>query len=160
MTAKRTVNASGLPPIAFAEEETDALLLGLTMVAAMEDEDLARPAQAAMARLAAALPAEPPYRPAAGDPPLVRSIRAAIAAEQGLRLRYTDGKGQATRRIVWPIVLLDDDMLAAWCEARQDFRHFRLDRMQAADATGTRYPARRRVLQAAWWNRQIEQGEW
>lgn len=152
--------AETLPPLAFAEAEIDALLLGLAMVAAMEDEDLAEPARAATARLAAALPAEPPYRPGAKDPPLVRTLRAAIAAEHSLRLRYTDGKGVPTERSVWPIALTGDDMLAAWCEARQDFRHFRLDRMQAAEATGARYPTRRRVLQAAWWNQQIGQGRW
>ena len=41
-------------------------------------------------------------------------------------------------------------MLAAWCELRQDFRHFRADRIVAAEFLDTRYPARPAELRARW----------
>jgi predicted DNA-binding transcriptional regulator YafY len=159
--AAEAKDVSRLPPLVFAGAEVDALLLGLTMVAAIEDEALSAPAAAARERIAAALPPEPAYRPRCGDPPLLRVILGAIAAEQGLCLRYRDGKGAATEREVWPILLEDGgEMLAAWCTLRGDFRHFRLDRMDAVVETGTRYPARRRLLLAEWLHQQVETGDW
>lgn len=41
-------------------------------------------------------------------------------------------------------------MLAAWCELRQDFRHFRLDRIAEATKLAERIPRHRRVLLAEW----------
>ena len=41
-------------------------------------------------------------------------------------------------------------MIAAWCELRADFRHFRTDRIAALRLTGRRYPQRRRVLMRQW----------
>jgi predicted DNA-binding transcriptional regulator YafY len=41
-------------------------------------------------------------------------------------------------------------VLAAWCELRQDFRHFRTDRIVALRLTDTRYPRRRRALMQEW----------
>ena len=160
--------------IAFTLEELDLLLLGLAMVeheAEMEpdveeyedeDED-ARDDPAviasARARIAAALPPEPDYRPHKDDTPAQRTILGAIAAEQRLGLAYVDRGGTATERVVWPIAL-EGDMLAAWCETRRDYRHFRLDRMRRIKAMGTPMPQRRRVLLAGWLQHRREQGEW
>ena len=72
-------------------------------------------------------------------------------------LDYADVKGQHTRRTVWPIALAFFErsrVLAAWCELRQDFRHFRIDRIIALHETGKRYPQRRRALMKQW--REIE----
>jgi predicted DNA-binding transcriptional regulator YafY len=41
-------------------------------------------------------------------------------------------------------------VLAAWCELRQDFRHFRTDRIVRLRATEKRYPRRRRALMQEW----------
>jgi predicted DNA-binding transcriptional regulator YafY len=41
-------------------------------------------------------------------------------------------------------------LLAAWCELREDFRHFRADRITALTETGQRYPHRRQMLQKQW----------
>ncbi|MBP0656706.1 WYL domain-containing protein, partial [Mycobacterium tuberculosis] len=61
---------------------------------------------------------------------------------------------------VWPFALgfLDKvRMLVAWCELRQDFRHFRTDRIIAATVTDDRYPRRRQVLLKDW--RETEGGQ-
>ena len=84
-------------------------------------------------------------------------IRAAIRSEQLVVLDYADVKGEHTRRTVWPIALAffeSSRVLAAWCELRQDFRHFRIDRIIALHKTGQLYPQRRRVLMIQW--REIE----
>jgi predicted DNA-binding transcriptional regulator YafY len=70
-----------------------------------------------------------------------------------LTLDYTGPNGKQTRRTVWPIALGFFDrvrMLAAWCELRQDFRHFRTDRITSLRETSQRYPRRRRALMKEW----------
>jgi predicted DNA-binding transcriptional regulator YafY len=152
-----------LPPLMFGEDEVDALILGLRLVAERGDPALERAADDALAKIIAVLPEElenlaatsgmlagPGTAPAR---PHLAVIRQAMRAEQSLRLRYTDKKGAATERTVWPVALgffEAAEMLAAWCETRRDFRHFRLDRIASAEATGKRYPKRRRLLLAEW----------
>ncbi|MCV3768934.1 WYL domain-containing protein [Rhizobium sp. TRM95796] len=41
-------------------------------------------------------------------------------------------------------------MLAAWCEQRSAFRHFRLDRFHACTVLEERYPGRRHVIVERW----------
>ena len=41
-------------------------------------------------------------------------------------------------------------VLSAWCELRQDFRHFRADRVRTMEDLGERYPQRRQVLIQRW----------
>ena len=86
-------------------------------------------------------------------PAFLAGIRQAHRAEHKVRLRYTDKKGAATDRVVWPVALGFFDaaeVLAAWCETRQGFRHFRLDRIAAVEPSDQRYPKRRRILLAEW----------
>ena len=152
-----------LPPLMFGEDEVDALILGLRLAAERGDSVLERAAGNALAKITAVLPAEmedvaatsgmivgPGTAPAT---PYLTIIRQAMRAEQSLRLRYTDKKGASTERTVWPVALgffEAVEMLAAWCETRRDFRHFRLDRIAAAENSGQRYPKRRRILLAEW----------
>ena len=152
-----------LPPLMFSEDELDALVLGLALVEQRGDADLGTAARDAMAKIAAVLPpalAEAPAssgllaRPgdAAGGPYL-RLIRQALRAEEKLHLAYTDKRAATTERIVWPVALgffETAEVLAAWCETRRDFRHFRLDRIARATRLSQRCPTPRRILLAQW----------
>ena len=152
-----------LPPLMFGEDEVDALILGLRLVAERGDPALERAAGDALAKITAVLPEEMEdvaatsgllAGPGAGaGSQHLTLVRQAMRAEERLRLRYTDKKGAATERTVWPVALgffEAAEVLAAWCETRQDFRHFRLDRIVAAERSGQRYPKRRRILLAEW----------
>ena len=91
--------------------------------------------------------------PSADASPHLAAIREAIRVEEKLHLRYTDKRDAATGRTVWPIALGFFDtaeVLAAWCEMRCGFRHFRLDRIASATPAGQRHPKRRRLLLAEW----------
>ena len=152
-----------LPPLMFGADEADAVILGLSFVARRGDADLAGAARDALAKIVAVLPAEREDAalasgliagPAgsAGAAHLA-TLRRAIRGERALALAYTDKKGTATRRTVWPVALgffEAAEVLAAWCETRRDFRHFRLDRIASVEDTGRRYPKHRRVLLAEW----------
>jgi predicted DNA-binding transcriptional regulator YafY len=154
-----------LPPLMFRLEEIEALVLGSRWVAERADERLRDAAESALARIAAVLP--PDLReeldasalligPSAGapfdviDPALLRK---AIRTERKLSLTYRDGAGAASGRVVWPFALAFFDqarVLIGWCELRQDFRHFRTDRIFEAEVLDARYPKRRQALLRQW----------
>jgi predicted DNA-binding transcriptional regulator YafY len=157
-----------LPPLMFTDDELEALVLGLRWVAQRTDASFEHAAMNALAKIAAVLPDDlrdsvegigliaVPSRDGAVRLDLA-PIRAAIRSEQLIVLDYADVNGQHTRRSVWPIALAFFErsrVLAAWCELRQDFRHFRIDRIIALHETGKRYPQRRRALMKQW--REIE----
>jgi predicted DNA-binding transcriptional regulator YafY len=70
-----------------------------------------------------------------------------------LRIGYRDDSGQETERVIWPFVIgfyEQHKTVGAWCELRQDFRHFRIDRIASLAATGERTPRRRHALLKEW----------
>lgn len=154
-----------LPPLMFSQEELEALVLGSRWVAARADSRLGEAARDALAKIAAVLPADlredlassgllvgPGAPVPAGDLQLPE-IRAALRKETKLELTYQDRHGQASVRTVWPIALGFFDqarILAAWCELRGTYRHFRTDRITALVVTAARYPRRRLALLREW----------
>ena len=82
-------------------------------------------------------------------------IRAAIRSERKLALRYVDAGGAQTQRVIWPMAISYFEaalILVAWCETRQAFRHFRVDRIETVEPRTERAPRRRRALLAEWKN--------
>ncbi len=154
-----------LPAMMFSAEELEAVALGARWVAAHGDPELAESARRAMERIGSALPdalrlqvetgglLAPEWRSTRAPEPWVSTLRHAIREEHAVRMRYADAEGRATERVVWPFAmafLADMRLLAAWCELRGDFRHFRADRVLALDDTGQRYPERRHRLLKRW----------
>ncbi|BBE72059.1 helix-turn-helix transcriptional regulator [Oharaeibacter diazotrophicus] len=154
-----------LPPLMFTDDEIEALVLGARMAARRGDDRLATAADDALAKIAAVLPADladrmegdgllvgfgRPERPDGVD---LSALRAAIRNETKIAFAYVNERGEASRRVVWPIALAFFDrvrVLTAWCELRSDFRHFRTDRISEPTVLGQRYPRRRRALLKEW----------
>ncbi len=70
-----------------------------------------------------------------------------------MRIHYVDHEGETSARTVWPFVLgffERSRVVAAWCEMRQGYRHFRTDRIVAVKLTSERYPRRRHALVKEW----------
>ena len=68
-----------------------------------------------------------------------------------------DLKEEKTTRIIWPFALAFFDrvrVIIAWCEQRQAFRHFRVDRLIDFTPTNVRYLKNRQALLKEW--RKIE----
>ena len=150
-----------LPPLSFSTLEADALLLGLRFVARRGDRELADAAAGALAKVVSSLDGTRAMAmrtnglavapSGSGDSERIGRVRRAIAGEHKLQITYRDGAGVETRRVVWPIALAffdDTEMLVAWCEQREAFRHFRLDRIQAMEERAEGLPAPRRILLA------------
>ncbi|UYV37715.1 YafY family transcriptional regulator [Rhodobacteraceae bacterium D3-12] len=130
-----------LPPLNFDLEETEALRVGLAMLARTGDSALQRAAARVCSKIDALHgPADwlfvAPWGAPMDDPARgcisISTYRAAIRDARKLRITYKDTDGAMTERTVRPVVLiyhLNCTMLAAWCELRASFRHFRTDRI-------------------------------
>jgi len=135
-----------LPPLMFDREEIQALVLGARIVRQFGDPALARASESILAKVASVLPKE--LEPILADTRLyVPSIlsggrsadglaiaREALVARRRLRFRYANERGDASERTVRPLGVFfwgRTWTLAAWCEMRTAFRHFRLDRISA-----------------------------
>ena len=152
-----------LPPLMFDEDEIEALVLGARWVERQPDPALADAARNALAKIAAAAPKN--LRDAMADTGLwappglaartinLQPIREAIRREHKLTIAYVDVGGKPTERTIWPIGLAfyeGRETIAAWCELRDGFRHFRTDRVGSLTAIAERYPRRRAVLVKEW----------
>jgi predicted DNA-binding transcriptional regulator YafY len=155
-----------LPPLMFSIDELEALILGAGWVGKQyDDARLSKAAGNALTKIAAVLPADLRQEidssylyvvQARGatysqiDPSLLRD---AIRKEHKLRIAYRDDSGQETERVIWPFVIgfyEQHKTVGAWCELREDFRHFRIDRISTLSATGERLPRRRHALLKEW----------
>lgn len=157
-----------LPPMMFTAEEIEAVALGLRWLSTNADASLVRAAQDAAAKIAAVLPkarrAEifdtglfaPRYDAKPEAPGIDEAlVRRAIRDERKITLRYADARGQHSQRTLWPFGLAyfrDARVIMAWCELRQDFRHFRTDRIASLDVLAQRMPQRRADLLKRWQN--------
>ncbi len=153
-----------LPPLMFSEEEIEALTLGARWVANRTDNELAKSAQSLLAKVSAVLPPDlapkmestglmipgPEVTTGAVD---LSIIRKAMRAEHILEIAYADKDGKASTRRIWPVTIGFFEkvrVVAAWCELRQDYRSFRIDRMLEARDTGKPFPRRRAIMQKEW----------
>jgi predicted DNA-binding transcriptional regulator YafY len=154
-----------LPPLMFSEDELEALVLGARWVARQSDSTLKGAASNALAKIAAASPKD--LRDAMANTGLwvapiahegdravdIKVVREAIRREHKLHIAYVAETGASTERTIWPIALAfyeRKQTVAAWCELRAAFRHFRTDRMTTITVTGERYPRRRVDLAKDW----------
>ena len=147
-----------LPPQSFTRMEIEALLLGLGEVRQSGDAELAQAAESVAAKVIARLPERQAreaahavlhvyrHRPREVRQAALSVLREAAWEERAVDIAYRDEAGQATRRRVWPLAVayLDETLImVAWCCLRQDFRRFRLDRIDAAEPTEESFRPRR-----------------
>ena len=143
-----------LPPLMFTVDEIEALVLGARMVEAWCGQEMAAAARDVLTKVEHALPTR--LRPRIERTALfvpdvgwtlpgadqMEALRTAMRARRVVWLRYSDGTGCETERLVWPLGLFfwgPKATLAAWCELRSDFRSFRLDRILALEVRETAF---------------------
>lgn len=154
-----------MPPLMLTPDEIEAAVLGAQWVAGRGDPTLARGARDLIAKIDAVVPDH--LRPLVLDSPLLavtspgaqqdavdmKRVRASIRTRGKLRILYGDERGQVTDRIIWPFAVAYFEtvrLIAAWCELRQDFRHFRTDRIRSADFLEEMFPQTAKKLRDAW----------
>ncbi len=153
-----------LPPLMFTPEEIEAITVGLSLISRTGDGSLQEAGDTVMAKIGAIRPAhEPPIDEthllvspwhaipeAAVD---LRVLRRAIREERRLRLVYRDGEDVITTRTVRPIAVIyyiEGILLATYCELRQDFRHFRHDRIRSCEPLDSTFAGESAALRKAW----------
>jgi len=144
-----------LPPLMFSKEEISALTLGARIVESWADQSLATAAQSALSKIESVLPDElkdtpektPLFAPMTQIRPDVASkmaqVRIATEERKKIVLDYSDAKQVITQRIIWPLGLFFWGAvwtIGAWCELRQAFRIFRLDRIRTLTVLDEFYP--------------------
>lgn len=141
-----------LPAMTFTFEQLDALAMGLSFVEAAGDTSLSQAAREVRAKLQASLP-DPDKRKLENAPlfasrrdgraaPFLKIVRRAIRESSVLSMQYSDGDGNLSERRVRPLAIwafTEGWLFAGWCELRNDFRAFRLDRMTALEETGDHF---------------------
>lgn len=149
-----------LPPLMFTRDEIVALVAGIRMIRSWGGIGMSRAAAEALVKIELVLPEaearrasnisvfSPPNDLADDVRERIDLIEAAIEARDILHLRYADGQGVHTDRRVHPLGLWFWGRvwtLVAWCELREDFRMFRVDRASVLAPIGERFaevPAR------------------
>ncbi len=143
-----------LKPLMFDVEELDTLSLGAQMIESWGDAAMARSARRAIDKITAVLPetlAAEANRSSAfacssrSKLPIeidLASLRRAVRSKHVVEIRYADKSGKASQRRIRPLCLVfiaPAWLLAAWCEARNDFREFRVDRITKMKITDEQF---------------------
>ncbi len=154
-----------MPPLMLTPDELEAAALGAEWVAQEADPSLARAARDLVSKLSSAIPKElrPIVLDASSKAIQTRAkvserfdsalLRHAIRERYRLQLIYTDRDGNRSDRIVWPLLIAFLDRtryLVAWCETKEDYRHFKTERVQELKVLAEKYPGRRTALLKGW----------
>ena len=145
-----------LPPLMFTKDEAQALVASVRIAQPRLDSALAAQAEAALSKIMAVLPAAaraaaeslavyaPPIGTDDGARQRLEVLRVAAENRTKVRMTYVDLKDVASERTVRPLGCFYWGLvwtLAAWCESRQAFRSFRVDRMTRLDVLDERFAA-------------------
>lgn len=143
-----------LPPLMFTKDEAQALVAAVRLAQGQLDSGLARQAENAMLKILGVLPSAERaaaeslalFAPLTGLSPEMRErlalLREATESRQVLQLDYLDLSDARSQRRVRPLACLFWGQvwtLAVWCELREDFRSFRVDRIQALQVLDERF---------------------
>jgi predicted DNA-binding transcriptional regulator YafY len=144
-----------LPPLMFTQDEAKALVAAVRIAQPRLDPALAAGAENALAKVIAVLPSGvraaaeslAVYAPDVGIDTATRQrlevLRGAADARRKICIDYLDLNEQRTRqRVLRPLGCFYWSAtwtLAAWCELRDDFRSFRVDRIEGLDVQNARF---------------------
>ena len=121
-----------LPPLNFDVEEIEAIVVGLSLLSRTGDSGLLQAAARVSAKIDEVRNSSNSLHVSdwgADAPPAVDMslLRQVIRDEQKISIDYCDESNNSTQRTLLPIAIVyyvEVTVLAAWCELRNDFRHF------------------------------------
>lgn len=151
-----------LPPLMFTRDEIVALVAGARLVRAWGGATMARSAEEALTKIEAVLPDTERERARqieihAIAEEMTSEVRdridemeQAVENRRRLKVAYSDAAARPTERVIRPLGLWFWGKvwtLVAWCELRNDFRMFRLDRIGSAETLDGQFrPERGKTL--------------
>lgn len=143
-----------LPPLMFTQDEASALVAAARLAQSWVDPAMARDIETGLGKILSVLPpsarvsaeALALYAPALGLSDLLRerlqTLREAVQSRHKLHLVYRDVAGEPSERTVRPLGCFYWGKvwtLSTWCELREDFRGFRIDRIDAVEVLAERF---------------------
>ena len=143
-----------LPPLMFTKDEAQALVAAVRLAQPRLDAGLSRHAEGALSKILAVLPSAaraaaeslavyaPPFGPDEATRTRLEAVRVAAEARHAISIVYVDLKEQKSERIVRPLGCFYWGAvwtMAAWCETRDGFRNFRVDRIERLDVLERRF---------------------
>lgn len=153
-----------MPPLMLTEQEVEALVLGSRWVRKYADAELGEAAHNVVSKIESVIPVQLKKTlnsttllvgktPKQEHNPTISLVRKSVREEMKLKLSYCDLEGKKTQRVVWPFAIgffEQVQILGAWCELRQAFRHFRMDRIEQAVDLGVPYAQGKMQLFSEW----------
>ncbi|WP_028024189.1 helix-turn-helix transcriptional regulator [Enterovibrio calviensis] len=142
---------SHLPPLMFTEEEMLGIELGMRMVRAWSDKRLASASESASRKIHSILPEHlkaqieaiplevPAFHVESDCADRSEQLREATSNCEKVHIHYATGEGVDSERIIHPLGQVYWGKvwtLVAWCELRNDYRSFRIDRIKRVDVMG------------------------
>lgn len=139
-----------LPDFVFTDDELRALALGSEMVRMWSDRGLGDASRSAIRKIETVLPGNLKanfhlngievygVRMTEDTSEKLKLVRAAVEANEKLDLTYSNSESVVTHRIIRPLLLSCWSgvwWVGAWCELRDGFRTFRIDRMLRVEGT-------------------------
>lgn len=133
-----------LPPMMFTQDEAKALVAAVRMAQVWLDPALSIATQDALGKILSVLPADARaaaealvvFAPPVGLDPVaqraLQTLREAAQSRHKVFIQYKDLSDKPSERTLRPLGCFYWGKvwtLAAWCETRQDFRSFRVDRV-------------------------------
>jgi len=143
-----------LPPLMFTEQEIEALLIGAKMVRAWTDKELAGAAHQALQKIEHVIPEKlkpqlerndmivPDFPMEGQASEQLQLLRKAIRHTYKVSLHYCRADGEQSHRVIHPLGLFYWGKVwtvVGWCEMRDNFRHFRLDRILSCEQSTTHF---------------------
>ena len=144
-----------LPPLMFKEQEIEALVLGARIVESWADAELSGAASDVIAKVEAVIPERlrgymantallaPAHHYMEPVTFNMAELRRAVRSHLKVHFRYRNAIAEDSQRTVRPLCLAYFGpvwLLSAWCELRDDFRTFRLDRIENFEVRTGRFP--------------------
>ncbi|MFE7059630.1 helix-turn-helix transcriptional regulator [Streptomyces californicus] len=156
----RLVAGAAMPPLLLDDEEAVAIAVGLRAGAGHAIEGVDEASVRALAKLEQVLPSRLRHRVSALqnatvaltrgdgstiDPRTLTTLASAVTGRERLRFAYLSGDGTPSKRLVEPCRLVSAGQrwyLVAYDLGREDWRTFRVDRVDEPYATGARFAPR------------------
>lgn len=154
-----------MPPLMLTPDEIEVAVLGAQWVMSRGDPALVLAARDLIAKITSVAPDKlQSYiaTPSIGTPTAntlepggidLTLTRAWIHNGRKIRIDYRDEQGRISQRTIWPVIvgfMENVRVLAAWCELREDFRHFRADRVLLAEFLAERHGVPTATLRKRW----------
>ena len=147
-----------LPPLNFDTEELEAIVVGLSLLSRTGDSGLNKAAIRVCDKIDELRENGHNLHVSnwgAVTPENIdmSALRLAIRQQKKLDICYIDEKQQQSQRIILPIAMvyyIEVIVLAAWCELREDFRHFRVDRISHCVTTEANFNECGNKLREKW----------